>query len=97
MATIEKLNLEIKEREEKIAGLQSRIEALSETRKEQTQITEKLEKFRKINHNYMRNVLKVEIYALELKYFKDNDAGMEILVPIVHGGKKATSTSASTL
>jgi len=37
--------------------------------------------------NYMRNVLKVEIYALELKYFKHNKAGMEILVPIIHGGK----------
>jgi len=38
--------------------------------------------------NYMRNVLKIEIYALELKYFKDNNSGTEILVPIVHGGKK---------
>jgi len=37
--------------------------------------------------NYMRNVLKVEIYALELKYFKHNDDGMEILVSTVHGGK----------
>ena len=37
--------------------------------------------------NYMRNVLKVEIYALELKYFKDT-TGMEILVPTVHGGKR---------
>jgi len=37
--------------------------------------------------NYMRNVLKVEIYALELKYFKDA-TGMEILVPTMHGGKR---------
>ena len=42
--------------------------------------------------NYMRNILKVEIYALELKYFKDNNAGIEILVPIVHGGKKPPPT-----
>ena len=34
----------------------------------------------------MRNVLKVEIYALELKYFKDT-TGMEILVPTIHGGE----------
>jgi hypothetical protein len=37
--------------------------------------------------NYMVNVLNVEIYALELRYFKDK-AGMELLVPNVHGGKK---------
>jgi hypothetical protein len=37
--------------------------------------------------NYMENVLSMEIYALELRYFKDKD-GMEILVPNVHGGKK---------
>jgi len=37
--------------------------------------------------NYMRNVLGVEIYALELKYFKDINAGMDILVPILHGRK----------
>ena len=37
--------------------------------------------------NYMENILNVEIYALELRHFKDK-AGMEILVPNIHGGKK---------
>jgi hypothetical protein len=37
--------------------------------------------------SYMKNILDVEIYALEFRYFKEK-AGLEILVPDVHGGKK---------
>lgn len=42
--------------------------------------------------SYMKNILGVEIYALEFRYFKEK-AGMEILVPNVHGGKKHAISS----
>jgi hypothetical protein len=39
--------------------------------------------------NYMNEVLGVRIYALELRYFKE-ESGIEILVPNVHGEEKQT-------
>jgi hypothetical protein len=42
--------------------------------------------------NYLNNVLRVDIYALELRYFKEK-AGIEILVPNVHGRKKQVTSA----
>jgi hypothetical protein len=37
--------------------------------------------------NFMNDALRVKIYALELRHFKEK-SGIQILVPNVHGGKK---------